>query len=62
MASMTIEFIVEPRPRGSRLRVVQDGFPDDPIADDFYATSELGWKNTFESIKRFLGDQKSRES
>lgn len=41
---MTTEFTVTASPGGSVLRVVQDGFPTDPIADDFYLTCETGWK------------------
>ncbi len=48
------EFTVEARPNGSLLRVVQDGFPADSIADEFYAGCEVGWKNTFEGIERYL--------
>jgi hypothetical protein len=47
---------VEARPNGSLLRVVQDGFPADSIADEFYAGCEVGWKNTFEGIEWYLGD------
>lgn len=36
------------------LRVEQDGFPCDPAADAFYAACEIGWKNTFEGIRRYL--------
>lgn len=53
-AKFTIEFTVERLPTGSRLRVVQDGFPADAIADEFYAACEVGWKNTFENIRAFL--------
>lgn len=52
-ASSTI-FTVEPVDHGCILRVVQDGFPADPIADDFYTACETGWKNTFEGIRKFL--------
>jgi uncharacterized protein YndB with AHSA1/START domain len=53
-ADFVTEFIVEPRPPGALLRVVQDGFPVDPIADDFYAGCEKGWRDTFAGIQRFL--------
>ncbi len=53
-ADFTTEFTVEARPHGSLLRVSQDGFPCEPIADEFYAGCEIGWRNTFESIQRFL--------
>ena len=51
---MTIEFIVEPMPAGSLLKVIQDKFPADSIADEFYAGCVIGWKNTFEAIKKFV--------
>lgn len=38
----------------ARLRVIQDGFPDDARADDFYAACETGWRETFAGIRRFL--------
>lgn len=53
-ADLTTEFQVEPRPAGCLLRVIQDGFPLDSIADAFYADCETGWRNTFDGIKRFL--------
>jgi len=53
-ADLTTEFIVEPRAGGSCLRVVQDGFPTDPAADAFFAACEVGWRNTFEGIRRYL--------
>ncbi len=54
-ADFVTEFVVEPRPRGSLLRVTQDGFPADSVADAFYAGCEVGWRNTFSGIRRFLG-------
>ncbi|NUO84053.1 SRPBCC domain-containing protein [candidate division KSB1 bacterium] len=55
-ANFTTEFTVEARPHGSLLRVSQDGFPCEPIADEFYAGCEVGWRNTFEGIQRFLAE------
>jgi len=51
----TTEFTVEARTNGALLRVIQDGFPADRIADEFYAACEVGWRNTFEGIKMYLG-------
>ncbi len=48
---------VEPRGRGCSLRVEQDGFPTDPVADAFYAACETGWKNTFAGIRKYLGEE-----
>jgi hypothetical protein len=47
-------FTVEPNGEGSILRVEQTGFPCDPVADEFYAACETGWKNTFAGIRNYL--------
>ena len=59
-ANFTTEFTVQPRPGGSILRVSQSGFPNDPIADDFYEGCERGWRETFESIRRFVDEHFAR--
>jgi len=53
-ADFVTEFLVEPSDQGTMLRVTQDGFPDDAVADDFYAGCEIGWRETFKGIRRFL--------
>jgi uncharacterized protein YndB with AHSA1/START domain len=53
-ASFVTTFEVEPHPDGSILRVTQDGFPDDPVADDFFAACDTGWRDTFAGIRRYL--------
>ncbi|MBS1791872.1 MAG: SRPBCC domain-containing protein [Acidobacteria bacterium] len=58
-ATMTTEFIVEASAAGAVLRVTQDGFPADAVADEFYAACETGWKNTFASIEKYLACQKA---
>lgn len=55
-ADFETEFTVEPTATGSILRVVQDGFPVEAIADAFYAACEKGWHDTFEGIRRFLAE------
>jgi uncharacterized protein YndB with AHSA1/START domain len=55
-ADFITEFTIEPAPSGCLLRVTQDGFPLDPIADQFYAGCEVGWRNTFEGIRRYLSE------
>lgn len=50
-------FETEPHPRGSILRVVQEGFPDGPEGDAFYAACEKGWTDTFASLRAFLQHQ-----
>ena len=49
-------FTIEPDGEGCRLTVEQTGFPADPVADEFYAACETGWKNTFEGIRRYIAD------
>ena len=52
---LTAEFTVIPEePSRTKLRVVQDGFPCDPTADAFYAACEVGWRETFGGIRRYL--------
>ena len=53
-ASFVTTFEVEPHPDGAVLRVTQDGFPDDPVADDFYAACKTGWRDTFAGMRRYL--------
>lgn len=53
-ADFTTEFLIEPSAAGCSLQATQEGFPCDPIADDFYAACETGWKNTFAGIRSFL--------
>ena len=53
-------FTIELADGGSVLRVEQDGFPVDPVADEFYAACETGWKNTFEGIRNFLRRSEQR--
>lgn len=53
-ANLTTEFNVEPAQQGAVLRVMQDGFPADPIADDFYAACETGWQVTLAQFKDFV--------
>lgn len=52
---LTAEFTVIPEGANkTKLRVVQDGFPYDKAADDFYAACEVGWRETFGGIRRYL--------
>ncbi len=57
-ADFVTEFLVRPGPKGCLLQVTQDGFPADPIADDFYNGCEVGWKNTFAGIRAYLERKK----
>lgn len=54
-ANFVTEFSVQAHPQGALLRVVQDGFPTDSVADEFYAGCEKGWRDTFAGIRRYLG-------
>jgi hypothetical protein len=59
-ANLTSEFTVIPiGPGQTSLRVVQDGFPMDSVADEFYAGCEVGWRDTFAGIRRYLSSTKS---
>lgn len=53
-AELTTEFTIAPANGGTLLQVVQDGFPAEAVADDFYAACEKGWCETFASIKCHL--------
>lgn len=54
-AQLTSDFTVHPVSSGKTLlRVVQDGFPCDSAADEFYAGCEIGWRETFAGIRRYL--------
>jgi uncharacterized protein YndB with AHSA1/START domain len=53
-AELTTEFTVRPAATGSVLRVVQDGFPEDASADEFYAACDAGWQNTLGAIRGFV--------
>src|SRR5262245_11313362 len=55
-ADFVTEFTVTPHADGAVLRVVQDGFPCDGAADEFYAACERGWTATFAGIRRYLSD------
>jgi uncharacterized protein YndB with AHSA1/START domain len=48
------EFVVAPHPAGAKLRVTQDRFPCDAIADDFYAACENGWHATLEGLRMYF--------
>lgn len=52
--NMTTEFTVEPINNGCILRIVQDGFPTDESADDFFDACVIGWKNTFDGLRRYF--------
>ena len=54
MSAMTTEFTVTPEGDGARLVVVQDGFPDDAVANDFYAACEKGWHDTLAGLAAFF--------
>jgi uncharacterized protein YndB with AHSA1/START domain len=57
MDKMTTEFVVESRGDGlCSLRITQDGFPSEKVADDFYEACVIGWNNTFEGIRKYFFD------
>ena len=53
-AKMTVEFTVERSAAGCVLCVVQEGFPVDSVADEFYNACEIGWRDTFNSIRSYF--------
>ena len=54
-ANITSEFTVIPvEPGKTKLRVVQDGFPTDSVADEIYAGCERGWHDTLRGIRQYL--------
>ncbi len=53
-ANLTAEFIVEAKESGCSLKVIQDGFPCDDSADEFYAACEIGWRETFKGIREYF--------
>ena len=57
-ADFVTEFLIHPTAGGCVLQVTQDGFPVDPVADDFYKACETGWKNTFAGIHAYLEKRK----
>ena len=59
-AAFVTTFAVAPAAGGSRLTVVQEGFPGDAVADAFYAACEKGWHDTFEGIRRYLAEAGDR--
>lgn len=58
-ADASTTFTVDPNGDGSVLRVEQNGFPVDSIADEFYTACDIGWKNTFAGIRQFLENRNS---
>jgi uncharacterized protein YndB with AHSA1/START domain len=57
-ANLTCEFTMDAiGPGQTLLRVVQDGFPVEAIADEFYAGCERGWRDTFAGIRHYLAGQ-----
>jgi hypothetical protein len=53
-ADFRTEFTVTVHAAGALLRVVQDGFPTDAVADELYAGCEKGWYATFAGLRRYL--------
>lgn len=53
-ADFVTEFAVIERQDGALLRVTQDGFPAGREGDEFYAACEVGWRDTFMGIRRYL--------
>lgn len=56
-SKLATEFRVEAAGAGSRLTVLQTGFPDGPEADAFYAGCEKGWHETLASLAAYVREQ-----
>jgi len=54
--NLTTEFLVEKRVGGCALRITQDGFPTDAVANEFFDACVIGWSNTFEGIRKYFYD------
>jgi uncharacterized protein YndB with AHSA1/START domain len=55
-ANLTTEFAIDERHDGCSLRITQDGFPLDKKADEFFDACVIGWKNTFDCIRKYFFD------
>jgi uncharacterized protein YndB with AHSA1/START domain len=53
-ANLQTEFIIENKGEHTDLTVIQSGFPDDLLANQFYFACLMGWETTLASLKRFL--------
>ena len=53
-ADFRTAFLVEPHAEGATLQVIQEGFPEGPEGDEFYAACDRGWRDTFAGIRRFV--------
>lgn len=52
-ANFVTRFELEESEGGTRLTVIQSGFPDEPAADEFYSACEIGWRQTFEALREY---------
>lgn len=53
-AELETDFIIHSFGDKSKLVVRQTGFPNEKIADDFFAACTAGWENTLASIKKVV--------
>jgi uncharacterized protein YndB with AHSA1/START domain len=53
-ADFETRFELHPAGDGVDMTVDQTGFPADSIADEYYQSCEQGWKDTLESLSKFL--------
>lgn len=53
-ADFVTEFLVTAVDNGTSLKVMQDGFPGGPEADEYYAACQTGWTDTFAGIRKYL--------
>jgi hypothetical protein len=57
IAALETEFVVREADAGSVLEVRQTGFPEDAVADAFFAACERGWSATLEGIRHYAAEQ-----
>ena len=48
------EFLLEKESNGTAITVIQSGFPDESVADEFYLACNQGWQDTMKSLKMTL--------
>lgn len=56
-AEMQVSFELTKIEKSTKLQVTQLGFPDDPIADEYYEGCTQGWENTLSAIKTYVESQ-----
>ncbi|MDN5200734.1 SRPBCC domain-containing protein [Fulvivirgaceae bacterium BMA10] len=53
-ADLPVEFTLEDLGNNTKLTLIQHGFPDDDVADEFYKGCVKGWNDTLVSFKNVV--------